>query len=110
MENAAGMVRIHAHTIWPATPHRTADRRRVEPTPTIDPVIACVVLTGTPNCVAIDSANAAPVSAAKPPTGFSFVIFDPIVWMIRQPPASVPRAIAAWAVMITQNGIVNAWM
>jgi hypothetical protein len=45
---AAGIVSTQAHTICPATPHRTADRRRVEPTPTIAPVIACVVLTGTP--------------------------------------------------------------
>ena len=30
---------------------------------------------------------------------------DPIVWMIRQPPDSVPSAIAACAAMMTQNGI-----
>src|SRR5262245_37621579 len=41
MKNAAGIVNTHAHTIWPATPHRTADSRRVAPTPTIAPVIAC---------------------------------------------------------------------
>ena len=46
--NAAGIVNTHAQTIWPATPHRTADSRRVDPTPTIEPVIACVVLTPTP--------------------------------------------------------------
>ena len=50
---------------------------------------------------------AAPVSAAKPPTGCSLVIFDPIVWMMRQPPASVPRPIAACAARTTQNGIVE---
>jgi glycerol-3-phosphate acyltransferase PlsY len=61
---AAGIVRIQAHTICPATPQRTADSRLVAPTPTIDPVIACVVLTGTPVFVAISSAIAAPVSAA----------------------------------------------
>ena len=32
------------------------------------------------------------------------VIFDPIVWMIRQPPASVPSPIAACAEMMTQKG------
>src|SRR5206468_7039078 len=32
---AAGMVKIHPHTMRPATPHFTAERRRVEPTPTI---------------------------------------------------------------------------
>ena len=36
---AAGIVRIHAQTIRPATPHFTADNLRVAPTPTIDPVI-----------------------------------------------------------------------
>ena len=36
---AAGIVKIHAHTILPATPHFTADRRFNDPTPTIAPVI-----------------------------------------------------------------------
>ena len=52
---AAGIVRTQAQTIWPATPQRTADSRRVAPTPTIAPVIVCVVLTGTPRCVAVNS-------------------------------------------------------
>ncbi len=39
MAAAAGIVRTRAHTICPATPQRTADKRRVEPTPTIAPVI-----------------------------------------------------------------------
>src|SRR5437867_891276 len=95
MLNAAGIVSTQAHMICPATPHRTADHRRVAPTPTIDPVIACVVLTPTPRYVAVNTAIAAPVSAANPLTGWSFVIFDPIVWMIRHPPANVPSAIAA---------------
>ena len=51
----AGIVSTHAHTIRPATPQRTADRRRIEPTPMIAPVIVCVVLTGTPRCVAVKS-------------------------------------------------------
>ena len=79
IRNAAGIVITQAHTIWPATPHRTAENRRVAPTPTIAPVMACVVLTGTPKCVAVSNASAAPVSAAKPLTGCSFVIFDPMV-------------------------------
>src|ERR1051325_8982229 len=73
---AAGIVRIQAQTIWPAKPQRTADHRRVAPTPTIEPVIACVVDTGMPKCVAVKMAMAAPVSAAKPPCGCSFVIFE----------------------------------
>ena len=35
----AGIVSIHAHTIRRATPQRTADKRVVEPTPTIAPVM-----------------------------------------------------------------------
>src|SRR5262249_1229986 len=110
MRNAAGIVSTHAQTMRPATPQRTADSRRVAPTPTIAPVIACVVDTGTPVCVAIRIDNAALVSAANPPTGCSFVIFDPIVWMMRHPPASVPRPIAVCAASTTQNGMSNAWM
>ena len=45
------------------------------------------------------------VSAAKPPTGVSLVIFEPIVWMMRQPPDNVPSAIAACAESTTQIGI-----
>ena len=75
----AGMVTTQAHTIRPATPQRTADTRCVAPTPTIAPVIVCVVLTGIPKCVAIKMANAPPVSAQNPLTGRSFVMRDPIV-------------------------------
>ena len=52
MTPEAGIVNTHAHTICPATPQRTADKRRVDPTPMIAPVIVCVVLTGTPRYVA----------------------------------------------------------
>ena len=97
---AAGIVRIQAQTIRPATPQRTADSRLIEPTPMIAPVMVCVVLTGTPRWVAVKSEIAPAVSAAKPPTGCSLVIFEPIVWMIRQPPDSVPSAIAACAARI----------
>src|SRR5256885_454070 len=69
MSAAAGMVRIHAQTIRPAIPQRTADRRLVAPTPTIDPVIVWVVLTGMPNRDAVRITMAPPVSAQKPPTG-----------------------------------------
>lgn len=76
---AIGIVRIQAHTILPATPQRTAERRRVAPTPTIAPVIVCVVETGMPKELARKSVIAPAVSAAKPPTGCNFVIFEPIV-------------------------------
>lgn len=35
----AGMVKIHAQTMLPASPHLTADARRVAPTPMIAPVM-----------------------------------------------------------------------
>src|SRR5947209_20023245 len=70
---ATGIVRVQAQTIRPATPHRTADNLRVAPTPTIAPVIVCVVETGMPNELARKSVAAPAVSAANPPTGCSFV-------------------------------------
>src|SRR6185503_17322579 len=99
---AAGIVTIHAHTILPANPQRTADKRCVAPTPTIAPVIVCVVLTGMPKCVAIVIASAPPVSAQNPPTGRSFVIRVPIVFTMRHPPNKVPREIAVYAQISTQ--------
>jgi hypothetical protein len=39
MTPAAGIVSTQAHTILPATPHLTAESRRVAPTPTIAPVM-----------------------------------------------------------------------
>ena len=94
---APGMVSTHAHTTRPATPQRTADSRRVAPTPTMAPVIVCVVDTGMPAWDVKNSVTAAADSAATPPTGCSLVICEPIVFTIRQPPVSVPRAIAVWA-------------
>src|SRR5207302_112122 len=102
------IVRIHAHTICPATPHRTAESRCDAPTPAIAPVIVCVVLTGIPKCDATNSVIAPLVSAQNPPNGFSFVMRWPIVRTMRQPPAMVPRAIAAWALRITHQGITSA--
>jgi len=70
----AGMVNIQAHTMVPATPHRTELARRIEPTPTIAPVMVCVVETGMPKAVAKNKVMAPPVSAQKPPTGLSLVM------------------------------------
>ena len=44
-------------------------------TPTIAPVIVWVVETGMPKLEAMNKVIAPPVSAAKPPTGLSLVIF-----------------------------------
>ena len=41
-----GMVSIQAQSKLNVTPHLTADKRFVAPTPMIEPVIVCVVLTG----------------------------------------------------------------
>ena len=59
MIDAAGMVMTHAQTMRPANPQRTADKRLVAPTPTMAPVMVCVVLTGIP-------ANAVPINIAAP--------------------------------------------
>ncbi len=77
-----------------ATFQRTAETRRADPTPTIAPVIVCVVDTGIPSHVARNSVIAPPVSAQKPCMGVSRVIFEPMVCTIRQPPSNVPSAMA----------------
>ena len=41
---------IHAQTRLMVTPQRTAERRLVNPTPMIEPVMVCVVETGMPKC------------------------------------------------------------
>src|SRR5215470_14948771 len=83
----AGTVRIHAHTMRPATPQRTAERRLVAPTPTIAPVMVCVVLTGIPFLARKNNVMAPAPSGQNPPTGLSLVIFDPMVRTMRHPPA-----------------------
>ncbi len=98
------MVRIQAHTTRPATPQRTADSRWIEPTPTIDPVMVWVVDTGMPWAETKNRVAAAADSAATPPDGWSFVIRVPSVWTTRQPPDSVPRAMAEWAARTTHSG------
>ena len=45
-----GIVNTHAQSKLTVTPQRTAEIRLVNPTPIIDPVIVCVVLTGTLKC------------------------------------------------------------
>ena len=104
ISQAPGMVRIHAQTTFLATPQRTADMRRLAPTPTMAPVMVWVVDTGMPEAEAKNNVDAAPNSAAMPPTGWRRVIFDPIVLTIRQPPVSVPNAIARCADSTTQRG------
>ena len=87
-----------------ATPQRTADTRLAAPTPTMQPVMVCVVDTGMPSQVAVNSVIEPPVSAQNPCIGVRLVIFEPMVFTMRQPPASVPSPIIAWHVITTQNG------
>jgi hypothetical protein len=61
-----GIVIIQAHTIFLATPHRTAENLFVEPTPMIDPDTTCVVLTGIPLKLAPKMTAADAVSAENP--------------------------------------------
>lgn len=88
----SGIVKIQAQRTFPATPQRTADKRCVAPTPTIAPVIVCVVLTGIPANAVPNRVSAEPVSAQNPPTGLSLVNFCPSVPITFQPPAIVPKA------------------
>src|SRR5262249_39779070 len=93
----AGIVITQAQTILRATPQRTAERRCVAPTPMMDPVIVCVVLTGMPQSAVMTSVSAAADSAQKPPTGLSLVIFEPMVCTMRQPPKYVPKPMVKYA-------------
>ena len=101
---ADGIVNTHAQTILEAKPQRTADMRRDMPTPTIAPVIVCVVETGMPKLVAKNRAIDPAVCAEKPPEGRMRVMPMPIVRTMRQPPNNVPKPIAAWQEITTQVG------
>ena len=94
MMAAAGIVSTQATTRLKVTAQRTALTSWAEPTPTMAPVMVCVVETGMPKEEARNRVIAPLVSAQNPPTGLSLVIFWPMVLTIRQPPNSVPRAIA----------------
>lgn len=102
------MVIIKAHTILPATPHFTARIPLSVPTPTIAPVIVCVVLIGTPMADAPNRTSEAAPSAQNPSTGRSFESLLPIVLTMRQPPDIVPRTIVAWQVSTIQSGMWNS--
>ena len=99
------MVSIQATSNCLVTPQRTADRRFTEPTPIIEPVITCVVLTGILKISVKNSVNALEVCAQKPSRGVIFVILFPIVLIIFQPPVSVPRPIIVKQLNGTQSFI-----
>src|SRR5262249_11728909 len=75
MKAEQGMVRIQAMTMLPATPQRTAPGLCTDPTPTMAPVMVCVVETGMPSAAVVNSVSPPPVSAQNPSTGLSLVIF-----------------------------------
>jgi len=87
MVAAAGSVRIQAMPISRATPQRTAESRRVLPTPITDPIITWVVEMGAAitNAVRYSTVDAVS-SATKPCTGRKGKIRRPSVRIIRQPP------------------------
>src|SRR5438067_3441540 len=104
MEAVAGMVMIQAAAMLAPRPQRTADSLRLAPTPITDPVMTCVVLTGSPASVAT-WITVAPVSCADiPVAGSSFRMLHPSVRMIRHPPAYVPKAMVAADTMTTHRG------
>jgi len=97
-----GMVKIQAHRRFIVTPQRTADNLFVAPTPIIEPVMVCVVLTGIPRCSVIYKVAAPALSALTPSSGVTFVILVPIVLTIFHPPLIVPNAIAVKLAIGTQ--------
>src|SRR4051794_23052124 len=90
-----------------AMPQRTAETCLDAPTPMMLDEMTCVVLTGARIQVAVRITTAAAVSAAKPLIGRSRMMRWPIVFMIRQPPDAVPRAIAVAQATMTQTGTAN---
>ena len=89
-----GMVRIQAQRRLIVTPHRTADKRFVAPTPIMEPVMVCVVLTGIFRASVTNNVMAPAVSAATPSNGVTLVILVPMVFTIFHPPLIVPRPMA----------------
>ena len=65
MNAEAGMVMIQATTMLFATFQRTADTLRAAPTPMMQPVMVCVVETGTPSSVAANKRDGAAGLGAK---------------------------------------------
>ena len=87
------MVMIQAQTILEAKPQRTDEARFAVPAPIIAPVIVCVVDTGMPKLEAMNRVMAPAKLAQAPCIGESLVIFEPMVFTMRQPPNIVPNPI-----------------
>src|SRR5258706_8481071 len=93
----------------PAMPHRTAETRFEAPTPMIAVEMTWVVETGAWRCEAARMTAAPAVSAANPLIGRSLMILWPIVFMMRHPPADVPRAIAVAQATMAQTGTTSSF-
>ena len=70
--------------------HRTADSLRVAPTPMMAPVMVCVVETGMPKPVAMNSVIAPPGLGAK--AADRLELGDPHAHGLHDPPAAEQRA------------------
>src|SRR5208283_1946029 len=103
-----GMVNTQAIKILPAMPQRTAETRLEAPTPMMAEEMTWVVETGARRIVAVKITMLPADSAAKPLIGFNLMILCPMVFIIRQPPADVPSAMAAAQATITQVGTTHS--
>src|SRR3954469_10535013 len=100
----SGSVSTHAIRMLIATPQRTALMRLLAPAPMIAELMLWVVDTGMPRWLAERMTAVPLVWAAKPCNGEMRMIFEPMVLMMRLPPAMVPRAIALAHAITTQYG------
>ena len=78
-----GKVKIHADTILLTTPQLTEESLLAAPTPMMDVVFVCVVLTGRPNIEAVNRHKTAAKSAENPWYFSSLTISIPTDLMIR---------------------------
>src|SRR3954447_17413556 len=104
MNAAAGSVSTQATAMLPATPQRTADRRLAAPAPMTPPEMTCVVDSGNPRWVAVNTTAAPAPEAENPCAGSILMMRLPTVRMMRQPPTYVPAAIALAEQTTTQVG------
>src|SRR5678810_522154 len=104
----SGIVNTHAVRMFPATPQRTAEMRLLAPTPMMQALMQWVVDTGMPKWLAERIVAVPAISAATPCSGAMRMIFEPMVLMMRLPPAAVPKAIATAHPSMTQKGTWSA--
>src|SRR6266403_835419 len=101
---APGIVSTQAQTMRRVIPQRTAERRREAPTPTMAPVMVCVVLTGMPKAAVPTRVSPPAVSAAKPPKGLGLERRRPLCFEKRHPPPMGPPGKAKGEQMDSREG------